>query len=123
MNLDCNLQTAEAVEPRYHMVVGVHDFGPRCTRVTLGVPMSATRELLNSNRRPLHQVQERCRNHLYANTQFIELIKTSQLASTCIILKCKPLLNLEMNNIHVCIPLWNKSDTMMYWTNRPTNRK
>ena len=44
-------------------VVGVHDFGPRCTRGALGVPISATRELLNnSDRRPLHQVHERCRS-------------------------------------------------------------
>ena len=49
------------VEPRYNAVVGVYDFGPRCTRGTLVVPISATRELLNScDRHPLHQVQERC---------------------------------------------------------------
>ena len=51
------------VEPRYNAVVGVHDFGPRCKRGALGVLISATRELLNnSDRRPLHQVHERCRS-------------------------------------------------------------
>ena len=51
------------VAPRYNAVVGVHDIGPRCKRGALGVPISATRELLNnSNRRPLHQVHERCRS-------------------------------------------------------------
>ncbi|KAI0222002.1 hypothetical protein LSAT2_026744 [Lamellibrachia satsuma] len=40
--------------PRYNAVVGVHDFGPRCMRGALGVPVSATRELLNnSDRCPL----------------------------------------------------------------------
>ena len=49
------------VEPRYNAVVGVHDFRPRCKRGALGVLKSATRELLNnSDRRPLHQVLERC---------------------------------------------------------------
>ena len=53
------------VEPRYNAVVGVHNFGPRCTQGVLGVPISATRELLkNSDRRPLHQVHERCRSHV-----------------------------------------------------------
>ena len=48
---------------RYNAVVGVHDFRPRCTRGALGVPISATRELLNnSDRCPLHQVHERCRS-------------------------------------------------------------
>ena len=47
------------VEPRYNAVVGVHDFGPCCMRGALGIPISATRELLNnSDRRPLHQVHE-----------------------------------------------------------------
>ena len=47
------------VEPRYNVAAGVHDFGPCCTRSALGVPISATRELLNnSDRRPLHQVHE-----------------------------------------------------------------
>ena len=47
------------VEPCYNVVVGVHDFGPRCMRGASGVPISATRELINnSNRRPLHLVQE-----------------------------------------------------------------
>ena len=42
------------VAPRYNAVVGVHDFGPHCMRGALGVPISATRELLNnSDRRPL----------------------------------------------------------------------
>ena len=51
------------VEPRYNAVVGVHDCGPCCTRGALGVLISATRELLNnSDRRPLHQVHERCRS-------------------------------------------------------------
>ena len=49
------------VAPGYNAVVGVHDIGPRCKRGALGVPISATRELLNnSDCRPLHQVQERC---------------------------------------------------------------
>ena len=49
--------------PRYNAVVGVHDIGPRCKRGALGVPISATRELLNnSDCRPLHQVHERCRS-------------------------------------------------------------
>ena len=44
-------------------VVRVHDFGPHCTQGALGVLISATRELLNnSDRRPLHQVHERCRS-------------------------------------------------------------
>ena len=51
------------VEPRYNAVVGVHDFGPCCKRSALGVLISATREVLNnSDRRPLHQVHERCRS-------------------------------------------------------------
>ena len=51
------------VASRYNVVVGVHDIGRRCTRGALGVPISATRELLNnSDRHPLHQVQERCRS-------------------------------------------------------------
>ena len=51
------------VEPRYNVVVGVHDFRPRCKRGALGVLKSATSELLNnSDRRPLHQVLERCRS-------------------------------------------------------------
>ena len=81
------------VEPRYNAVVGVHDFGPRCTRGALGVPISATRKLLNnSDRCPLHQVHGMnavgalyaCSTVLYANMQFMELIKL-MLASTCII--------------------------------------
>ena len=51
------------VKPRYNAVVGVHDFRLRCKRGALGVLKSATRELLNnSDRRPLHQVLERCRS-------------------------------------------------------------
>ena len=42
------LQVQNTVKPRYNAVVGVHDFGPRCTQGTLGVPISATRELLNN---------------------------------------------------------------------------
>ena len=53
------------VEPRYNAVVGVHDFGARRKRGALGVPISATRELLNnSDRRQLHQVHERCQSHV-----------------------------------------------------------
>ena len=53
------------VEPRYNAVIGVHNFGPRCTQGALGVPISATRELLkNSDRRPLHQVHECCPSHV-----------------------------------------------------------
>ena len=99
------------VAPRYNAVVGVHDIGPRCKRGALGVPISATRELLNnSDRRPLHQVHERCRSRicacstvLYANMQFMELIKLFMLASTCIILKCHTLMIIELNKTHVCI--------------------
>ena len=51
------------VAPCYNAVVGVHDIGPRCKRGALGVPISATRELLNnSDRRSLHQVHECCRS-------------------------------------------------------------
>ena len=51
------------VESHHNAVVGVHDFRPRCKRGALGVLKSATRELLNnSDRRPRHQVQERCRS-------------------------------------------------------------
>ena len=83
--VDCPLEFClYTVAPRYNTVVGFHDIGPRCKRGALGVPISATRELLNnSDRRPLHQVHERCRSPmlcagstvLYANMQFMELIK------------------------------------------------
>ena len=36
------------VKPRYNAVVRVHDFGPRCKQGALGVPISATRGLLNN---------------------------------------------------------------------------
>ena len=61
----CMHMCASTVGPRYNAVVGVLDFGPRCTRGTLGVPIYATRELLNnSDRRPLQQVHdhEHCRS-------------------------------------------------------------
>ena len=52
------------VEPCYNAVVGAHDFGRHCTRGRLSVPISAIRELINnSDRHPLHQVQEPCRSH------------------------------------------------------------
>ena len=68
------------VEPRYNEVVGVQNVGLRCTRGALCVPISATRELLNnSDRHPLHQVQERCRSQYVlaalSYMQFVELTK------------------------------------------------
>ena len=42
----CQIQAT--FEPSYNAVVGVHDFGPRCTRGALGVLVSATRELLTT---------------------------------------------------------------------------
>ena len=57
------LHTSDTFKPRYNAVVRVYDFRPRCMRGVLGVPISATRALLNNtDRRPLHQVQERCRS-------------------------------------------------------------
>ena len=71
------------VEPRYNAVVGVHDFGPRCTRGALGVPISATRELLNnSDRRPLHQVHECCRSPVAVCLQQC-LIRQHAVYGTC----------------------------------------
>ena len=43
--------STNTVERHYNAVVGVHDFGPRCTRGALGVLISATRELLNNSDR------------------------------------------------------------------------
>ena len=61
--LCCVCPTHITVEPRYNAVVGIHNFGPRCTQGALRVLISATRELLNnSDRHPLHQAQERCRS-------------------------------------------------------------
>ena len=42
-----------------------------------------------------------CSTVLYANMQFMELIKLIILASTCIIFKCHTLLFLELNKTHV----------------------
>ena len=100
------------VAPRYNAVVGVHDIEPRCKQGALGVPISATRELLNnSDRHPLHQVHAveapcACSTVLYANMQFMELIKLFMLASTCIIFKCHTLMILELNR---------STTMMMYW--------
>ena len=56
-----NGQKGGTIEPRYNLVVGVHDFRLRCTRGASGILISANRELLNnSDRHPLHQVQECC---------------------------------------------------------------
>ena len=68
------------VEPRYNTVIGVHDFRPLCTRGALGVLISATRELLNnSDCHPLSmnavEALCACSTVLYANMQFMELIK------------------------------------------------
>ena len=107
------------VEPCYNAVVGVHDFGPRCTRGALGVLITATRELLNNSDRRTKSMMAR----KLSNMQFMELIKLIMLASTCIIFKCHALLILELNKTHVHIPLWNRSTVMMMYWIWPTNRK
>ena len=35
------------VEPSFNAMVGVHNFGPHCKQGVLGIPISATRGLLN----------------------------------------------------------------------------
>ena len=75
-------------------------------RGALGVLISATRDMLNNGDRRTKSMNAvealcACSTVLYANMQFMELIKLIMLTSMCIIFKCHTLLILELNKTHV----------------------